>query len=601
MKYPIFALFLAASTLLHTPISAATPERPKAGKVELMKLSEVKPGMTGIAWTVFNGTEPEPVPVEILGFMKNQGGTKQDIILGRMDGKAIKTGVAAGMSGSPVYVDGKLIGAVALRFGAFAKDPICGITPIEYMLEINDLDSSRPSEAKTPELSPKKPVSTMPGMPQATPIETPLVFSGFEARAVEQFQPMLQQLGVSPVFGGGGGATTGSTPVKDWQSSLQPGASIAAVLASGDMNIVATGTVSYNDGKRVLAFGHPFFNLGPVNMPMAKSEVVLVLPDQFQPFKMANSGDIVGALRQDRHSGIMGVLGETAEMIPVSLKIRTMGENGALRKERELKYNVFIQQKWTPFLMMLTLFNALSQTNEYSEEATYRMSGNVGLNGQPDIALTTMLTTNEAPVPAPMQLASWWGDKFNRLFLNNVNMPKLTKVDAVVDLIPERRVATIENAYVAANEVQAGEEVPVKVYLRPYRGERIEREFKLKIPATTPKGELRVLLSDADTLNRMQAMAGAANRFLDLPQTVSLINQERTNNRLYVSLIQARPTVFYEDKTLPSLPASALNVIQAGRTANRPIVSSQESAQEQSSLPFEFVVNGSYGLRVMVN
>jgi len=148
--------------------------------------------------------------------------------------------------------------------------------------------------------------------------------------------------------------------------------------------------------------------------------------------------------------------------------------------------------------------------------------------------------------------------------------------------------------------VDAGSEVPVKVYLRPYRGARIEQEVRVKIPAGLPKGDHRILLSDADTLNRMQSVAGQANRFIDLPQTVSLINQERSNNRLYVSLVQPRPTFYEDDKTMPSLPASVLNVMQAGRAASRPLISSGESAQEQASIPFEYVISGSQSIRITV-
>ncbi|MEJ7606907.1 MAG: hypothetical protein WKF37_11710 [Bryobacteraceae bacterium] len=178
--------------------------------------------------------------------------------------------------------------------------------------------------------------------------------------------------------------------------------------------------------------------------------------------------------------------------------------------------------------------------------------------------------------------------------------PQLKRVNAVIDLLPERRVATIESAFLGARGVQAGTSVPVKVYLRPYCGERLEREIQVKIPAGLPKGEHRILLSDADLLNRLQSVAGAANRYLDLPETVSLINQERSNNRLYVSLVQARPTYYEDDKTLPSLPASVSNVMQAGRSASRPLISSAESTQEQMSLPFEYMVSGSQSLRINV-
>jgi hypothetical protein len=287
-------------------------------------------------------------------------------------------------------------------------------------------------------------------------------------------------------------------------------------------------------------------------------------------------------------------------MVPVTVKVRSFGDNNAVRREKDLHFSVFVQQKWTPYLMMVTLFNSLSELNDFAEETTYRMRGKVAFDGQPDLSITTMLTSSEVPVPAPMLLAGWWGDKFNRLFLNAVHTPKLKSVDATIDLLPERRIATIENAWIPNSEVEAGSQVPMKVFLRPYRGERLERDFVLKIPAGLSRGDHKVLLSDAETLNRMQSAAGLADRFIDIPQTVSLINQERTNNQLYVSLIEPRPTVFSEDKTLPSLPASIMNVMQTGRSASRHYVTSSESAVEQGSISFDQVVNGSYTLKITV-
>ena len=211
-----------------------------------------------------------------------------------------------------------------------------------------------------------------------------------------------------------------------------------------------------------------------------------------------------------------------------------------------------------------------------------------------------MQASGEMPVPAPMVLAGWWGDKFNRLYLNAVNPPSIRSVEVTVDLLPERRVATIENAWLATPEVRPGDDVALKVFLRPYRGDRLERDFTLKIPAGLAKGEHRIVLSDADTINRMQTVAGMVNRYMDLPETVSLINQERSNNRLYVSLLDASPTAYFDDKTLPSLPASVLNVMQAGPGSNRSLITSPDTASEQMSLPFDYVVTGSYSLKILV-
>ena len=615
-------LAVAVVSILSSTSFAAEMMRPKTGSVQILKASELKRGMKGTAWTVFTGSTPEAVPIEIVGLLKNAWGPKQDIIIAKMGGKAQITNVAGGMSGSPVYIDGKLIGAVALRLSVFSPDSICGITPIELMLEINDFDNARPPDARVPGKSQTRAGLAIPGemlsqvvaaggmsnFPQSppqsammlTPIDTPLTFSGFDASTLREFGPLFQQLGFTAVQGGASAALNSAKPAAGWQNALQPGDAIAGVLVSGDMGVTGLGTVTYNDGKRVLAFGHPFFNLGPVEMPMSKGEVLMVLSSAFQPNKIANATEIVGALTQDRHSGIMGRLGEEAAMIPVDIKVRSFTESNKILKEKQLHFNVFVHQKWTPYLMMVTLFNSINGLNDFAEEATYRMSGKVQLEGSPDISLSTIQSATEMPVPAAMVLAGWWGDKFNRLFLNSVDMPKLKSVNATIDLLPERRVASIENAWTPTTDADPGAELPIKVFLRPYRGERLERNLKVRIPVGLAKGEHRILLSDAETLNRLQAQAGLANRFIDVPRTASLINQERSNNKLYVSLVESRPTVFSDDKTLPSLPASVLNMMQSGRSATRPFVTTAETAVEQTSIPFDYMVSGSFSLRFTI-
>src|SRR5664279_2738529 len=597
-------LISLAATALPASAAETPPVRPKSGKVEIMPLAEVKQGMKGTAWTVFQGTEPEPVPVEIVGIARNMWGPKQDIILGKMGGKAARTNVAKGMSGSPVYIDGKLIGAVSLGLSQFSPDAICGITPIELMLEINGSDQSHPAAARTPgkavALNAQAEGSALGPLESLVPIDSPLVFSGINGDTLRDFASIFQQMGLRTVQGSGGVLTNGSKPVPGWEHALNPGESVATVLVDGDMGVSAFGTVTYNDGKRVLAFGHPLFNLGPVDMPLAKSEVVLTLASQFQPTKMANATEIVGALRQDRHSGIMGELGATSPMIPVTLKVRSLDAKEAVLNEKDFHFNIFVHQKWTPTLMMLTLYNSISNLNDFADEATYRLNGKVEMNGPRNIGLSTMQAAGDMPMPAPMALALWLGDKFNRLYLNNVNTPDVKGVTLSLDLLPERRVAAIETGWVANTEVQAGDDLPVKVSVRPYRGEPIQREVVVKIPAGLAKGDHRILLSDADTLNRMQNAAGFMNRFIAVPQAVSLLNQERTNNRLYVSLVKASPTAYYDDKTMPSMPSSVLNVIQAGRASNRAMVTTPETASEQTSIPFDYMVTGSYSLRIHV-
>ena len=305
----IAALALAANAQTTTP--------PPIGKVEIFKEADLKPGMKAIAWTVFQGSEAEAVPIEIIGLWKNAWGPKQNIILGKMGGKAAITNVAGGMSGSPVYIGNKLVGAVALRLSVFSPDAICGITPIENMLEINEIDKSKPSDPKAPATATaaavRRAALEIPGdllhqvmsaggaaletqQPLMVPIDTPLVLSGFTDSTLREFGGMFQQMGVRPVQGGATGTLMSPKPAAGWQRSLKPGEAVAGILVSGDMSMTGLGTVSYNDGHRVLAFGHPFFNLGPIDMPMSKGEIIMVLSSAFQPNKFGNANSVNATL-----------------------------------------------------------------------------------------------------------------------------------------------------------------------------------------------------------------------------------------------------------------------------------------------------------------
>ncbi len=594
----------------------AAQERPKAGKPEIFKESDLRPGMKATAWTVFSGAEPEPVPIVILGIEKNMWGPRQDIILARMEGKAIRTNVAGGMSGSPVYIDGKLVGAVSLRISVFSPDAICGITPIELMLQVNEFDKTKPVDARTPGAPHSAHAVSAPaadssmlanvlsssgGLPglSMTPIETPLAFAGFSDRAVRAFAPLFDRLGMVTVAGGASSTLRETKPAPGWQNALLPGDAVTLALVSGDMSVTGMCTVTYNDGTHVLACGHSFFNLGPADIPMAKGEVITTLASSYQPNKIGNATEVVGALRQDRHSAIMGDLGATAAVVPVNVRVRGVDDAGNVSSQRDLHFSVFVNQKWTPYLMMLTLFNSIESLNEFSDESTYRLSGEIEVEGQPNLNISTMQAPGEMPVPAPMMLASWWGERFNRLYMNPIETPKLKAVNATVDLLPDRRSATIDTAWISTSEAAAGATLDGKVFLRPYRGERIARDFSITLPPGLAKGEYQILRSDADTLNRAQN-AGLSDRFIGIPHTISLLNQERSNNRLYVSLVEASPTIYYGDKSLPDLPPSVTNVMQTGRSSSRHLPTSGDSVREQGSIPFNFVVGGSYALKIQV-
>src|SRR5580765_6642640 len=293
-------------------------------------IGKIHAGMRGVAYTVFEGIKPESMDVEVLGVLHNVNGPKGDIILIRLHGTKVEyTGVVAGMSGSPVYIDGKLAGALAFRIGEFSKEPIAGVTPIADMLEINALDKSPAEEASAakPAVSnaagktaaPGSSVS-LSGSPQdfanyLKPIETPLVFTGFSEETVRLFAPMFASAGIVPVMG------AGSVSESKQPEPLEAGSAVSAILVRGDLDIAATCTVTYIDPQRLLACGHPLLQFGSVDLPMNKAQVLATLPSPLNAFKIVNTTEEAGVFVQDRHTGILGVFGKQPDMIPVTLTI----------------------------------------------------------------------------------------------------------------------------------------------------------------------------------------------------------------------------------------------------------------------------------------
>ena len=242
-----------------------------------------------------------------------------------------------------------------------------------------------------------------------------MMFSGFNSSVLKQFEPMFSQMGVTAVQGGASAGNLSAKPAAGWEKSLNPGEAVSGVLVSGDMSATGMGTVTYNDGKRVLAFGHPFYNLGPIDMPMAKSEILMVLGSTYQPTKFGSATEVVGALKQDRYTGIMGELGAEAPTVPVHVRVRSLGPGGTVIGQKDLNFNVFVHQKWTPLLMNMTLANSLQEMNEFADEITYRISGDVQLTGSQGLHVSTVQTGSDAMAPVPLTLGAWWGDKFHQV------------------------------------------------------------------------------------------------------------------------------------------------------------------------------------------
>ena len=564
-----------------------------------MPVSQIKAGMKGVAYTVFEGTQPEPMNLVVLGVLKNANGPKGDMILVRLVGeKPEYTGVVAGMSGSPVYIDGKLIGALAFRIGQMSKEPIAGVTPIADMLEINELDSTvAPAEARNTQPAADTTTKTSgPGTApeiasvtnMMTPIETPLVFNGFTEDAVKRFAPQFAAAGIVPVMG------AGSVSDEKQPEPLVPGSAVSAILVKGDLNIAATCTVTYMDPQRLLACGHPLMQFGQVDMPMTKANVVATLASPLNAFKIINTTEEVGSFVQDRHTGILGRFGREPQMIPVTLSI-----HGG-KTTKTFHYEVLNNAKLTPVAMMSTVYSALQGLNEYGEDLTYRFHGQLDVDGFPQVNLQNMYAQGDSNVPTAVAVAIGLGERFSRIYDNPYAKPNVKAVNLDFDLVRERRFARLESVRTDVTEARPGDEIVVEASMRPYRGDRIVRQIPIKIPTSTPKGTLRILVSDGDSLDRMRH-AGAVQlaRKQDIASTIASLNKEHVNSRLYVSLLEANPEAMVEDKIMPTLPLSVMNVMD-GMRGTQDMVVTGESSVNEASTPLDYVVSGAQIITVNV-
>jgi hypothetical protein len=576
-----------------------------------MPLDQIHEGMKGTALTVFQGVKPESMDVEVLGVMRNVNGPKGDIILVRLHGtKPEYTGVVAGMSGSPVYFDGKLAGALAFRIGEFSKEPIAGVTPIEEMLEINALDrrpAPAPMRASLPDANlPNAGLPNRSGTAQTAspgessalpaqnysnylkPIETPLVFNGFSDETLQRYASQFAAAGIVPVMG------IGSRSDRKQPEPIEAGSAISAVLVRGDMDIAATCTVTYVDPQRLLACGHPLLQFGEVDLPMTKATVLATLPSPLNAFKIVNTTETIGAFVQDRQNGIMGVPGRESKMIPVTVALHS----GAATKE--FHYEVLNNARLSPLAMMATVFNALHGTNEYGEDITYRMNGVLSVKGYPDVTLRNMFAPQDNGQPAAALAAATIGDRFGRIYSNPFDALDVQGVKLDFDLVRERRSARLEASRTDVTEARPGDQIMVETVIRPYRGERLVRQIPIRIPTSTSKGTLRILVSDGDTLDRMHRGTPMMNRGLGLAPTIALLNKERANDRVYVSLLGSDPEAMVADKVMPTLPLSVMNVMENMRGTQDMVVLGESSVGEASTDPLDYVVSGAQMLTISI-
>jgi len=589
---PRVALLLLSVFLLGLSPTLASP--PDSN--DILPLDQVRPGMQGYAYTIFEGDQVEKFDLEVLGVMPNFLGPKQSIILVQLKGpKVERTGVVAGMSGSPVYLEGKLAGALSLKLGIFTKDAIAGVTPIEDVLHPAAGTGTPPAATAQQLALPNDALArnALPGRSALEPIETPLVFSGFSPAVLQQFAGELQGYGFVPAQGG-------STPARSDDAHLAAGDMAGMVLVSGDASINAACTVTAVQGDRVFLCGHPLLNLGDVQLPMARSRVVTTLSSELASTKIVNVGGAIGTITSDHLTAVTGKLGPAPAMIPLDLDVVTgLGE-------KKLHFDMVNNSKLTPLLVAITTFSGLTQNAIYGEGTTLHLTGEIALKGHVPVQVDSIFAPSDTLVPAGLPIAFLVQSDFARLFTNNFEVPNVEHVTLRVESLAGRKSYTIESAWLEKGEALPGEDLKVRVLVRPYRGDAKIEETTVHVPDHISRGTtLRVLVSDADWMNRSSRgfsfglIPGSSGGPVGLDQLIALMNRDRRNDRLYVGLFVPAPTMVWEDKELPNVPLSQISIID-GRPGPGSVQVLRESLASEASIVLGGPVAGLVSLNLQI-
>jgi hypothetical protein len=608
-----FSLALIASCF--TTVTAQQSSTMKSA-ARFFPLEDVRPGMKGVARTVFAGSEPEEFGVEILGVLPGFPAPRQSAIIARLSGANVeRTGVFAGMSGSPVFINGKLVGAIAFSF-PFAKEPIAGITPIKQMIDLfarnasktTDFNPSRATSftqlaATELKLDLPKPVVTgapliapvttgSPLLPligqQFAPIATPVVFGGISQETLASFAPQLAANGLLPVSGAGGAARI--TPLAPSnEKTLAPGTSVSVQLVRGDYSVAASGTVTFRDQERIYAFGHPFLSLGTAAMPMSESSVVTVVPNQNNSFKLSVPGQMVGEISQDRASGIYGELGTAPKMIPVKINLHTSRD-----RTETFNYEIVNDRFLTPLLLNITVFNTIISSERAIGESTISVHGQINVAGQDAVNIDRRFSTDNAAILAAGSIAVPVAALLSSGF-ENIGLDGVTLDIASIDT---KYAATLERIAIDRTEVRRGDTLEVQAYVRTESGKQFVQRIPVQIPEDVPPGQLLVFVGDGAALQQ----GSAAQAFVpaDLSQLVAAINKVKKSDRLYVKLFRITPGAVIGTSELPNLPPSVIATLNSDRVAGGFTPTALSPVYEKELPPADFVINGQQLISVNV-
>jgi hypothetical protein len=564
------SLAFLAVLLLAGPRLARATDAPAT-----IPVSQIKPGMKGVAYTIFEGDQVEKIDLEVIGILHNAVGPQLDVILVRLLGdKVQQTGVVAGMSGSPVYFDGKLAGALALKLGQFTREAIGGVTPISDMFEIEKAPAATASPAMSAHIDVPAEFAARASVGAGqylVPIETPLVTAGLYPETLARFGKDFTAWGMTAMAGG-------TAPASPDDAKLQPGDMVGIDLVEGDLSISSGCTVTTVIGDRILACGHPIFGFGSVAMPLSRAHVIMTLASAQASTKIMSTGGTIGTLTQDRQTAVMGQLGPGPTMIPLEVTLDTPAE------QKKYHFKVIESPQLTPTLVATAAFNGIVGSPAYGEGSTLQMDGTIAVKGHTPVQLEDLFAPTDQTTPAAFYVATEVMSDFARIYSNPYEPPQIDHIELHVKALTEKRWATIDNAWIDHSEVQPGESLSVKVLLRPYRGAPFIQEIPVTIPAQATRGSLQLVVSGADFLNRnVQSLAATSQGQLPgLEELIQLTNRERHNDRVYATLLQSTPTMLVEDKELPNVPISAINVLDQRQNSGNARLLLQSTAGEWS-------------------
>ena len=575
-------------------------------------VDKLEAGMVGVGRTVFEGDRLDEFRVHILGVLRNVIGPRRNLILARLEGGPLaETGVIAGMSGSPVYIDGRLVGAVSYSMGQFSKAPIAGITPIGEMVEAATFAGPRRQAARVELQMPLTPDSLRASLRQAfswvrpfadnpadvqifgdgtlnagigtmmRPIATPLTLGGFDATVIDPVASAFRDEGFVPVMAGGVQSPAGSPRPSP---PLRPGDPVGVALMSGDLQFGATGTVTEVDGDRVYAFGHPFYGLGPTRFPMTRAYVHTVLPSLVSSIKIASTGDVIGTVLQDRFTTIAGTLGPGPSLIPITISLTS--DRGT---KKAFTMNMVNDQLFTPLLAYLSVLNTLSAYERQNGAASYAVRGTAAVKKHGTVAFEDLFTGDSPSIGAAAYIVA----PINFLMRNAFEDVELEGLDLEIDASEQARSATLERAWIDGARPRPGTTVDLKVLLRTYRGEEITRTLPVAIPENA-RGSISLMVSDGTRLSQWEARELHIQplQTRGLPHMIRVLNSARKNNRLYVRLLGRDRGAIVKGESLSSLPPSVLAVMEADRNGGsfRPLRSAMLGEWEIST---DYAVIGS--------